>query len=285
MSSIRNRGQKHHRSKAGRRATKGTLASTPCFRIHFFYELEKRFYIDLPENTDRRETPLLLPSFLKQGETSVNSCWSKVWVEQRVVPADRQNLGQVLKDNDLKEYDEFGLLMLSMGRCAQDDYYLVPIEEDQLPEYIQKRFSKLIEDVIPLDHYALLVFFLDGAVKKCSIKERYEYAPSFQVLFRNEDYFYAVNLQPGGHGVEWDINLQICAATLYRIGKSIPLTASDFRNFVVHRVVNVAEAAEILHCSRQNIDYLTRTGKLHPIKSSGKNTLYLKSEILKRNWQ
>ena len=72
---------------------------------------------------------------------------------------------------------------------------------------------------------------------------------------------------------------------LYRIGKKVPLSVSDFRNFVVHRVVNVAEAAEILGCSRQNIDYLTKAGKLHPIKSSGKNTLYLKSEILKRIWQ
>ena len=91
--------------------------------------------------------------------------------------------------------------------------------------------------------------------------------------------------QPGGHGIEWDINLSVSAATLYRIGKKVPLSVSDFQSFVVHRVVNVAEAAEILNCSRQNIDYLTRTGKLHPIKSSGKNTLYLKSEILKRNWQ
>ena len=250
-----------------------------------YYELEKRFYIELPENADPWETPLLLSSFVKQGETSINSYWSKMWVQQRIVPTDRQNLGQVLKDNNLKEYDEFGLLMLSMGRCAQDDYYLVPIEETQLPDNIRKRFAKLIEDVVPLDDYSLLVFFRDGTVKKCSIKERYEDAASFQVLFRNEDYFYAVNLQPGGHGVEWDVNLSVSAATLYRIGKKIPLSVSDFRNFVVHRVVNVAEAAEILGCSRQNIDYLTKTGKLHPIKRSGKDTLYLKSEILKRNWQ
>ena len=250
-----------------------------------YYEVEKRFYIELPENADPWETPLLLSSFIKKRETSINSYWSKIWVQQRIVPTDRQNLGQVLRDNNLKEYDEFSLLMLSMGRCAQDDYYLVPIEETQLPEKILRRFDRLIEDVIPLDNFALLVFFRDGSVKKCSIIDRYKNAPSFQVLFKNEDYFYAINLQPGGHGVEWDVNLRISAATLYRTGEKIPLTASDFRNFVVHRVVNVAEAAEILNCSRQNIDYLTKTGKLHPIKSSGKNTLYLKSEILKRNWQ
>lgn len=251
----------------------------------FYYKLEKQFHIELPENADPWETPLLLSSFAKNGETSINSYWSKMWVQQRIVPIDRQNLGQILKDNNLKEYDELELLTLSMGRCAQDNYYLVPIEETQLPEYMQKRFAMLIEDILPLADYSLLVFFRDGTVKKCSIKECYEHVPSFQVLFRNEDYFYAVNLQPGGHGVEWDVNLGGSAATLYRIGKKLPLTASDFRNFVVHRVVNVTEAAEILNCSRQNIDYLTKTGKLHPIKISGKNMLYLKNEVLKRNWR
>jgi predicted DNA-binding transcriptional regulator AlpA len=54
---------------------------------------------------------------------------------------------------------------------------------------------------------------------------------------------------------------------------------------VEYRVITAAEAADILGCSRQNIDDLTKRGKLHPIKSSGKTTLYLKSEILKRNWQ
>ncbi len=250
-----------------------------------YYESEKRFYIELPENADPWETPLLLSSFIKKGETSVNSYWSKLWVQQRIVPPDRQNLGQVLKDNHLNEYDEFDLLMLSMGRCAQDDYYLVPIEEKQISSQIQKRFARRIENVVPLENYELLVFFRDGIVKKCSIKEHFNDAPSFQVLFRNPSFFYAINLQPGGHGVEWDINLGISAPTLYQIGKKVPLSIADFQNFVVHGVVNVAEAAEILNCSRQNIDYLTRNGKLHPIKSSGKNTLYLKSEILKRNWK
>ena len=250
-----------------------------------YYEQEKLFYIELPEDADPWETPLLLSSFAKKGEMTVNSYWSKLWVQQRIVPSDRQNLGQILKENGLKEYDEFELLMLGMGRCAQDDYYLAAIAESELPEQIQKRFSKRIEDIVPLDDYALLVFFRDGVVKKCELKEHFEKTKSFQVLLRNEAYFTAANLQPGGYGVEWDFNLSMSDSMLYRIGKKVPLSASDFRSFVVQRVVNVAEAAEILGCSRQNIDYLTKTGKLHPIKSTGKSTLYLKSEILKRNWQ
>lgn len=250
-----------------------------------YYETEKRFYIELPHDADPWTTPLLLSSFVKKGERTVNSYWSKIWVQQRIVPADRQNLGQILKDNGLKEYDEFELLMLAMGRCAQDDCYLAAIEEKQLPEEIRRRFLTRIEDVVPLEDCCLLVFFRDGSVRKHTLKSYFEKNKTFQVLLSRPELFCCVNLQPGGYGIEWDINLSISDSALYHMGKKVPLTASDFQSFVSHRVVNVAEAAEILGCTRQNIEYLTRTGKLHPIKSSGKNTLYLKSEILKRNWQ
>lgn len=69
------------------------------------------------------------------------------------------------------------------------------------------------------------------------------------------------------------------------MGRAIPLTANDFQGFVRNRVVNAAEAAELLGCSRQNIKDLTVRGKLHPVKTSEKSTLFLKSEIIKRNWQ
>ncbi len=250
-----------------------------------YYETEKRFYIELPQEADSWTTPLLLSSFVKKGERTVNSYWSKIWVQQRIVPSDRQNLGSILKDNGLKEYDEFELLMLAMGRCAQDDYYLAAIEQDQLPDEILQRFQTRIEDVVPLEDCCLLVFFRDGSVRKCSMKSHFEKKKAFQILLNRPDYFSCVNIQPGGYGVEWDINMSISDSALYHMGKKVPLTASDFQSFVSHRIVNVAEAAEILGCSRQNIDYLTKTGKLHPVKSTEKNTLYLKSEILKRNWQ
>jgi predicted DNA-binding transcriptional regulator AlpA len=250
-----------------------------------YYEMEKLFYIELPEKADPWETPLLLSSFAKRGEKTVNSYWSKLWVQQRIIPTDRQNLGQVLKENGLKEYDEYSLLMLSMGRCAQDDYYLVPIEDGGLPEEIKNRFFMRIEDVVPLEDYHLLVFFRDGKVKKCSLRDRLQSENAFRVLLRDEKLFCHVQMQTGGYGVAWDTNMTISDAELYRIGQDVPLSAEDFKNFVVHRVVTAAEAAEILDCSRQNIDDLTKRGKLHPIKIGTRTTLFLKSEILKRNWQ
>lgn len=213
------------------------------------------------------------------------SYWSKIWVQQRIVPIDRQNIGEILRDNHLKEYDEYELLMLAMGRCAQDDYYLVPINEKELPEEITRRLSKRIEDVLPLENHCLLVFFRDGVVKKCDLQKHFEKTKTFQVLLKKPDYFQYVQMQTGGYGVAWDVNMTISDTMLYRIGKSVPLTMEDFRNFAAHRIINASEAAEILGCSRQNIIDLTKRGKLHPIKTSEKSTLYLKSEVLKRNWQ
>ena len=105
-------------------------------------EIDKRFYIELPENADPWETPLLLSAFAQKGEYTINSYWSKVWVQQRIVPPDRQNIAQILRDNGLKTYDEFALLMLCSGRCEQDDYYLVPTDEKALPDKVALRFDK-----------------------------------------------------------------------------------------------------------------------------------------------
>lgn len=250
-----------------------------------YYEAEKRFYIELPENSDPWELPLLLDSFVKDNEYTVNSYWSKIWVEQRIVPSDRQNIAEILRDNNLKEYDEFELLMLAMGRCAQDDYYLVPVSENDLSAEIINRFAIRIEDVLPLENNCLLVFFRDGKVKKCNMEEYFINNKVFNILLKKPEFFEYVQMQTGGYGVSWDVNMQVSDSLLYSIGETVPLTAADFRNFVVHRVINATEAAEILGCSRQNIKDLTKRGKLHPVKSSEKNTLYLKSEILKRNWQ
>lgn len=250
-----------------------------------YYEAEKRFYIELPDDADFWETPILLSSFLKKGTHTVNSYWSKVWVQQRIVPSDRQNIGQILRDNGLTHYDEYTLLMLAAGRCEQDDYFLVPIDETLLPDRIVQRFSKKIEDIVPLANNGLLVFFRDGTIRKCALKSYFEKHPRFSVLIDKPEYFNRVQIQTGGYGIQWDDSQSIPDTELYKMGKRVPLTEDDFRAFASQRIINAAEAAEILHCSRQYINKLVKTHLLHPVKVSDKNTLFLKNEVLKRNWQ
>ncbi|MDO5442030.1 MAG: helix-turn-helix domain-containing protein [Bacillota bacterium] len=250
-----------------------------------YYEVDKRFYIELKENADPWETPLILSAFAKRGERTINSYWSKLWVQQRIVPPDRQNIGQILKDNGLKTYDEFELLLLASGRCEQDDYYLVPINLEELPKKILARLNRKIEDIVPLSANNLLVFFCDGTIKKCDLNEYFKKTQHFDILLKHTEYFNKVKIQAGGYGVSWDENLFIPDSILYSIGKKVPLTADDFKSFASERIVNSAEVAELLNCSRQYVNELVKTDKLHPIKTSEKNTLFLKSEVLKRLWQ
>ena len=125
----------------------------------FYYEKEKRFYIELLEEANSWETPLILSSFLKKGQKTISAYWSRIWVQQRIVPSDRQNLGMILRDNGLDFYDEYKLLTMTNGRCSQDSYYLEPISEKDLPKEFVKRNQQKVEDVIPLPENQLLVFF------------------------------------------------------------------------------------------------------------------------------
>ena len=85
-----------------------------------YYEREDTFHIEISDNVDEWEAPLILSSFVKRGVRALDPYWSRVWVEQRIVPRDRQNLGMILKENGLKEYDVHRLLVLADGRCAQE---------------------------------------------------------------------------------------------------------------------------------------------------------------------
>ena len=247
-----------------------------------YYENSKRFYIELPEDGDIWHTPLLLSSFLKKGEKTINAYWSEVWVNQRIIPSDRQNLGQILKENGLNEYDPYKLLILAKGRCAQDDYYIEQIKDDKLPKELIDRFKRKIDDVVPLTEYGLLVFFCNGIVKKCSLRNYFENNRIYGPLLSNKSLYNTMKVSSGGYGIYWGENLEITSEELYKLGVDVPLSLNDFISFVKERVISSGEVAELLNCSRQNLDDLVKRGKLHPIKVSARNKLYLKNEVEQR---
>ncbi|MDU4960222.1 MAG: helix-turn-helix domain-containing protein [Sporomusaceae bacterium] len=60
------------------------------------------------------------------------------------------------------------------------------------------------------------------------------------------------------------------------------MTNEELRAFIAEKIVNTAEAAELLGCSRQNIADLVKRGKLQPVKEMQKDRLFLKEDILAR---
>ncbi len=261
------------------------------FRIHdkaqkgrllgylFYYERSKRFFTELLEDTDEWTCPFIFSGYIKKRIHSIDSIWSGKFVRQRIIPSDRQNLGSILKENELGEYDEFKLLLLSEGRCAQDDLYLVRSSEKEIIPEIQNRLDQKVLDVMPLNKRMVIVFFKDQKSVVADIEEQFKDDRLYGNILRKEDVFRNVRVSPGGYGIEWGEERFIPADTLREIGKECIIAYEDITGFVKDRLVNSAEAADILNCSRQYIKQLSDKEKLSSVRAGANSKLFLKSEI------
>lgn len=251
----------------------------------FYYEKEEKFYIEMPDNIDSTELPIILSVYYDAGLRTVSSYWSKRWVMDRIIPSDRQNIGEILKNAGLQYYDEYQLLVKSKGRCSQDTCYIEEIKESELPDFFQVRNGHKVVDVVPLEQFKLLVFFRDGTVRKIETKEIVNNKKEFYRVLKEKDIFERVNVETAGQGIEWSQDSAIGCEELYKSGVEIPLSLSDMKQFVQKRVIDTQEVGGILECSKQNVEDLVRRGRLTPLKQRDKYKLFLKSEVVERIWK
>ena len=102
-----------------------------------YFERKKIFIIELMDNLDEWTAPLIFSNFVTRGIYTIQREFSKMWVNERIIPSGRQNIGSILKNHKLQSYDEMKFLELSNGRCSQVSMYIKKIEH--LPGYVQKR--------------------------------------------------------------------------------------------------------------------------------------------------
>ena len=179
----------------------------------------------------------------------------------------------------MKEYDEFSLLMLTMGRCEQDDCYLEEIPSDPLPELLSAAGKpKLMRSF--LWNVPAFWFFPKRSAKVVDITG--SFFSCIAPYLHNQDRFNTVEVQPDGYGVYWNDQAMISHRALYTHGVTIPITLDALHHYVQNRVVSASEACGILDCSRQNIDDLMRRDKLHPIRTDAKYKLFSKAEVMQR---
>lgn len=252
----------------------------------FCYPKVREFVIELPDNADHWETPMLLSSFAEKGIPTVDPYHSRMWVQQRIVPYERQNIGQILKDNGLKSYDELKLLELSDGRCAQDDYYIEKLDQSDLPKSIKTRLGKRLSSCAALGSGRYLLTFQNGQVKWCDIVPMIQNSIDLSAFIKaRPDQLDKARIAAGGSVLCWDERLTISCTDLYDKGKNLPLSAEELTSVISQSVVNTAEACELLGCSRQYINELVSTGRLVPIKSNEKCTLFLKSAVFRKRYE
>ena len=253
-----------------------------------YYEEERAFHIEICDDVDEWDVPLILSSFVRRGKRALDPYWSRMWVEQRIVPPDRQNLGMILKENGLQEYDEHKLLVLADGRCAQDECFIKPLKAGSLPPELVRRLGLTLSCVLARPDHTLL-FFRDGlitGITDSALSDPAVWEPfhsSRESLSRRLELYRerlsALTLQPGGHGVILGEDRYLSADTLRERSTVLPVTTQDFKAYIRQELIDTASAAALMGCTRQNIQDLVRRGKLRPVVTLTNNFLFLRSEL------
>lgn len=253
-----------------------------------YYEEERAFHIEICDDVDEWDVPLILSSFVRRGKRALDPYWSRMWVEQRIVPPDRQNLGMILKENGLQEYDEHKLLVLADGRCAQDECFIKPLKAGSLPPELVRRLGLTLSCILARPDHTLL-FFRDGlitGITDSALSDPAVWEPfhsSRESLSRRLELYRerlsALTLQPGGHGVILGEDRYLSADTLRERSTALPVTTQDFKAYIRQELIDTASAAALMGCTRQNIQDLVRRGKLRPVVTLTNNFLFLRSEL------
>ncbi len=249
--------------------------------ILLYYEKEGSFIVELKDGLDEWSAPFLFASYVKKGVFTIPRSDSFVWVQNRIIPPSRQNIGMILKNHGLKEYDEMKFLELSEGKCSQDSLYIKPVKD--LPEYVCRRQAHNITQCSVLTDKDLLCIFADDTVKKISMSSLLEIKDVHKIM-NNEDLFETCRVGTGGYFITFNNSIDIPAGVLYKEGKKIQLTGKELLAFVRNGLVDTTQACGILDCSRQNLLYMIRQGYITPVKEDVKGNLYLKGDVVKNLW-
>lgn len=257
------------------------LNRTSAIGYLLYYEKSDSFIIELCEDLEEWDAPLLFQRLVREKIYTVPRDISLMWIKERVIPSGRQNIGSILKNHKLKEYSEMSLLALSKGRSSQDSCYIAEVSEQEIPKNICDRMKKNIWDCFPTEDNQLVCLFKDGLVEKADLSQLLEKYKDISYVVENKMLRDSVKVGPGGYSIIFNDSIEIRAVDLRVTGQSIPLTSKDFYNFVRRNVLDTTKTCDMLQCSRQNLSYLVKEKKIKPIIYGTKENLYLKGEIEK----
>lgn len=105
----------------------------PCARMRYDDEVDE-FSVRIADEAEPAGLPLLLAAFAEKGQREVDDAWTRRWIEERIVPPGRQNLGGILKAHGLEYYDELTLLESSRAESSNDDFILAVPDPSNLQE-------------------------------------------------------------------------------------------------------------------------------------------------------
>lgn len=144
--------------------------------------------------------------------------------------------------------------------------------------------NKRLIGAVPLAGNRLLTCFDTEEVRLCDFEELRARMPGLAQL-KDSGLFERIELEMNGKGLSWPGCCRISAQQLSELGDPLPVTRSDFVRFCQVQLLSTSETAQLLRCTRQNIDSLVRRHRLQPVKCYTKNKLFLRSDVLRRMWE
>ena len=254
----------------------------------FYFNSDRSFCIELKEGVSDLDMTLFFAAFTQKGIYTLDPEWSRRWVEGRIVPRERQNLGMILRAEGLKEYDEHRLLVLSGGECAQDDLCIVPTTEDHMEAWAVKRMAHRLTLAVALPEYRLLIALRDKSVYTVAMKKRIraytqavKNARKLQDILDDPSRFSGVRLISGGSGIVFEENVYVMANGLVEAGERCPFDSDGLRAIVAGTVMDTAQICEEHNITRQYVNRLAQKGALPDITLSGRSRLYMRTDVEK----
>lgn len=225
-----------------------------------YFKRSQEYVIELVNNLDKWDVPVLFQKFVEEKETTIYFEEARMWVQERIIPSNRQNIGFIMRNSNIKEYSDIKLLELAHGECSQDDFYIEEIKYDALPENVKCRYENNLKDCFISDG-SLICMFKDNTVRKFAIK------------ILND-----ARIACGGYSIHINGNYYINEDSIKKDGILLNVTAKDFEAYLSN-LISTSDACNILGCSRQNLNYLVKKDKVKPAISS-KNESYFSYSII-----
>ncbi len=97
------------------------------FAILTYEEDTDQYAIEIPESVDPDRLPAIPGMLARNGIRSIDDRFARQFVKERVVPPERQNIGQIMRQVGMGYYSEFPLLVYCSGRCCMDEFWLEEI--------------------------------------------------------------------------------------------------------------------------------------------------------------
>ncbi len=221
----------------------------------FFDFNTKNYYIEI--NEDNECQPIFFKLFLNNNKKILNNYWTNRFISERIIPYERQNIGNILKENNISYYSEILMYVKSMGKSSMDDSFLKEIKEDDLNKNIKKRRKHLIIDFMLLKN-KMIVFFKNNKTKIINIEE------NSNIPF----------LSSFGEEIIFDNNYRLDYEYVYSHGKKSDLTYNDLINYMKLNLYNSHDIEEEYNISRQYVNKINQ--RLIKIKDN----IYLKNDIM-----